>query len=224
MSSKGLARDGAARQVQRRDPEGTSAALLSAAVAEFAEHGFAGGRVDRIAALAGVNKQLVYHYYGNKDDLYQAALESVYRHIREKERELHLDDLPPRAAMEALVAFSFDYLAEHPEFIALINDENRLEARHLRATGNIAEMHSPLIRLVEETMARGVAQGTFEDRFGAVNLYLSIAGLSYFYFANKNTLSVIFGRDMASAAQIARRRQHVVDFVMSAICRPQPTN
>lgn len=202
---------------QRRDPAATWRALLDAAMVEFTEFGFEGGRVDRIAQKAGVNKQLVYHYFGSKADLYRTTLEEVYRQIREREQELHLSDLDPEEAMRRLVGFSFDYLAEHPEFIALINDENRMEARHLKMSDKVTEMHSPLVRLVEETLARGVETGVFNDRFGPVNLYLSIAALSFFYFANRNTLSVIFDRDMASPAQVMRRRDHVISLVLSSL-------
>ena len=202
---------------QRRDPAATWRALLDAAVVEFSAHGFEGGRVDRIAQQAGVNKQLVYHYFGSKAALSRAALEEVYRQIRERVQELHLSDLPPEDAMRLLVGFSFDYLADHPEFVALINDENRMEARHLKASDKVAEMHSPIVELVEETLERGMAAGVFNDRFGPVNLYLSIAALSFFYFANRNTLSVIFDRDMAAPAQAARRREHVVSLILSAL-------
>ncbi|MGH6761615.1 MAG: TetR family transcriptional regulator [Phyllobacterium sp.] len=202
---------------QRRDPVATAKALLNAALLEFAEYGFEGGRVDRIAQQAGCNKQLVYHYFGSKADLYRMTLEEVYREIREREQELHLSDLAPDEAMARLVGFSFDYLEEHPEFIALINDENRMDARHLKTSQNVAQMHSPLVQLVEETLARGVAAGVFNDRFGPVNLYLSIAALSFFYFSNKNTLSVIFDRDMASPTQVARRKQHVIDLILSSL-------
>ena len=202
---------------QRRDPAATWRALLDAAVSEFTRFGFEGGRVDRIASQAGVNKQLVYHYFGSKADLYRVALEEVYRNIREREQELHLADVEPLEAMQRLVGFSFDYLAEHPEFIALINDENRMGAPHLKTSEKVAEMHSPLVRLVEETLTRGVKAGVFNDRFGPVNLYLSIAALSFFYFANHSTLSVIFDRDMTAPGQVARRREHVISLVLSAL-------
>ena len=68
---------------QRRDPAATRKKLLTAARREFASHGLAGARVDEIAARAGVNKQLVYHYFGDKDALYLAVLEWVYEEIRE---------------------------------------------------------------------------------------------------------------------------------------------
>ena len=51
--------------------------ILSAATSEFAHHGFAGARVDRIAAAAGVNKQLLFHYFGSKAELHRAALKSL---------------------------------------------------------------------------------------------------------------------------------------------------
>ena len=58
---------------RRRDPVATKAALLHAAVVEFAAKGLAGARIDEIAQRAGVNKQLVYHYFGSKEEIYAAA-------------------------------------------------------------------------------------------------------------------------------------------------------
>jgi AcrR family transcriptional regulator len=57
-----------------RDPERTRRAILAAALREFARVGPAGARVDRIAAEAGVNKRMLYHYFGNKAGLYRALL------------------------------------------------------------------------------------------------------------------------------------------------------
>ena len=75
---------------QRRNPVNTRKKLLSAARREFAKSGLAGARVDEIAARAGVNKQLLYHYFGDKDALYLAVLEWVYEEIRAQERKLNL--------------------------------------------------------------------------------------------------------------------------------------
>ena len=101
---------------QRRDPVATRNKLLTAARLEFARHGFAGARVDEIAERAGVNKQLVYHYFGDKDALYLAVLEWVYADIREQERQLNLEGLPPEKAIRKLIEASFDYLAANPDF------------------------------------------------------------------------------------------------------------
>ncbi|MEN3165366.1 TetR/AcrR family transcriptional regulator [Tistrella mobilis] len=202
---------------QKRDPEATRRALLGAAIAEFADKGLAGSRVDEIAQRAGVNKQLVYHHFGNKEDLFRAALEQVYGEIRAREQALHLADLPAVAAMERLVGFSFDHLAEHPELVALLNDENRHEARHVKDSPQIQAMHSPLIVMIEETLTRGAREGVFRDDMDAINVYISIAGLAYFFFANNHTLSAIFDTNLDSAREVSRRRRHVIDFVLSAL-------
>src|SRR4029079_5342288 len=133
---------------QRRDPVATRRKLLTAARLEFARHGFAGARGDEIAERAGVNKQLVYHYFGDKDALYLAVLEWVYEDIREQERRLNLEGLPPGKAIRKLIESSFDYLDLHPDFIVLLNDENRSRARHVRASPKIEDMHSPLVSMV----------------------------------------------------------------------------
>jgi TetR/AcrR family transcriptional regulator len=85
---------------QRRNPAVTRQKLLAAARREFAASGLAGARVDEIAARAGVNKQLVYHYFGDKDALYLAVLEWVYEEIRAQERKLNLEGLPPEQAIK----------------------------------------------------------------------------------------------------------------------------
>ena len=208
----------------KRDPEASRRALLLAAVAEFAEKGRAGARVDDSARHAGVNKQLVYHYFGNKDDLFRAALEHVYGEIRARERALALADLPPLAAMERLVGFSFDYLAEHPEFIALLNDENRHGAAHVGALPGMPELHSPLTTLIAETLDRGVREGVFRADMDPVQFYISIAGMSYFFFSNNRTLSTIFAANLDSAKAVAVRRRHVIDFALAALRVENSTN
>ncbi|RYF69491.1 MAG: TetR/AcrR family transcriptional regulator, partial [Comamonadaceae bacterium] len=175
--------------ISKRDAAGTREALTAAAVTEFSRNGFAGARVDEIARVAGVNKQLVYHYFDSKQGLYLVALESVYAEIREKEKGLSLGALAPLEAMTQLIAFSFDYLAEHPEFLALLTDENRSQGAHILQSERLQKMHSPFIEMLEATLERGVAEGVFRSDYDAINLYISIAGISYFFFSNNHTLS-----------------------------------
>jgi TetR/AcrR family transcriptional regulator len=205
------------KRPQRRNPEATRRKLLSAARREFADSGLAGARVDEIAARAGVNKQLVYHYFGDKDALYLAVLEWVYEEIRTQERNLNLTGLPPKVAIRKLIESSFDHLAAHPDFILLLNDENRGGARHVRGSRRLEAMHSPLVSMVSKILSEGVRAGVFRKGINPVHLYISIAGLSYFFFSNTPTLSAIFGKDLASPAAKRARRKHVVDLVLQAL-------
>ena len=205
------------KKPQRRNPEATRQKLLIAARREFADSGLAGARVDEIAARAGVNKQLVYHYFGDKDALYLAVLEWVYEEIRNQERKLNLEGLPPKKAIRKLIESSFDHLAAHPDFIVLLNDENRGGARHVRRSRKLEAMHSPLVSMVSQILRQGVRNGIFRKGIDPVQLYISIAGLSYFFFSNTPTLSAIFGKDLSSPAARRARRKHVVDLVMQSL-------
>ena len=201
------------------DAEGNDSrrAILAAARTEFSAHGLSGGRVLRIAERAGVNKQLIYYYFGSKDDLYRAALESVYAEIRALERGLKLGDLPPDEAMAALIRFSFDYLARHPDFIGMLNHENAHGAAHVRESSAIRATNSPLIELIAATLKRGVAARVFRRGVDPVELYISIAGMSYFFFSNRGTLSSIFARDLAAPKREAGYRAHVIALALAGL-------
>ncbi len=209
----------ARRAITPDSPAGTSArdAILGAARHEFAAKGLTGARVDRIAERAGVNKQLLYYYFGNKDALYRAALESVYAEIRALEHSLNLDDQAPEQAMAALVGFSLDYLARHPDFIGLLNHENARGAEHVRSSQAIRETNSPLVELIRKTLGRGVRAKVFRRGIDPVELYISVAGMSYFYFSNRLTLSSIFARDLSLPTMVASYRRHVVALVLAGL-------
>lgn len=209
-----------ARKVRKKDDPGSESSrevLLSAARAAFAERGLEGARVDDIAKRAGINKQLVYHYFGSKDGLYTAVLEQIYGEIREREQALELSAYPAEEAMRRLVEFSFDYLAQNPEFVSLIADENAHHARHLSNSARVEEMNRPIIDLLRETLDRGTADGVFRKGIDPLHAYLSIAGMSFFYFGNIHTLSRIFNREFGADPAASERRAHIVDFVLNAI-------
>lgn len=201
-----------------RKGQGTSRdLLLAAARREFARRGFEGARVDEIAKRAGVNKQLVYHHFGNKEDLYRLVLESVYTEIREQEKRLDLSNLGPEQAMCRLIEFSFDYLAENRDFVALLTDENLHKGRRLKQVANLQPLHSPLIEILGQTLTRGTEAGLFRPGLDPMQIYISIAGLGFFYFNNIHTLSAIFGHKFDDKQEIAVRRAHIVDLMLHAL-------
>src|SRR6478609_2815357 len=120
--------------------------ILEAAKQEFAAHGLAGARVDRIAAKAGANKRMLYYHVGNKEELYLTVLEGAYEKIRAEERTLDLEHLNPPRAIERLIEFTWNYFLRNPEFLALLNTENLAKARHLKHSTKVKTMHSPFCR------------------------------------------------------------------------------
>ena len=206
--------------VNSRDPERARARILAAATAEFARYGLGGARVDRIAARAGLNKRMLYYYFRDKDNLFLAALEARYADIRAAERALDLEHLAPREALRRLVEFTWQYFLDHPEFMTLLNSENLHKGRHVRRSRRVPQMHSALVEMLRGILKRGEREGVFRAGVDPVQLYVSIAGLGYFYFSNIHTLSAAFGKDLASKRHRLTRRQHVADVILGYL-RPQ---
>lgn len=197
----------------RRDPQRTRQAIMDAAVAEFGARGLHGASVNEIAARAGVNKRMIYHYFGNKEALYLAVLERIYGGIREAELTLQLADLEPVEAMRNLVLFTWTYFLEHPEFLSLLNTENLHQARYLKVSRSIRDLHAPLIRIITDVLARGAITGAFRRDVDPVQLYISIAALGFFYLSNRHTLSTIFDRDLEASDNIKARGEHIVEVI-----------
>jgi AcrR family transcriptional regulator len=197
-----------------RDPERTRGAILAAATEEFTAHGLNGARVDEIAARSGVNKRMIYYYFGDKGGLYLAVLEEIYADIRNAEIRLHLADRNPIDAMRELVAFTWNYFIEHPEFLSLLGTENLHRARHLKTSKKIRELHSPLVGIISALLARGAKEKAFRPGVDPVQLYITIASLGFFYLSNRFTLSTIFARDLGTPEALAERGKHIEDAVL----------
>lgn len=188
--------------------------ILDAATAEFAAHGLAGARVDEIAARADANKRMLYAYFGSKDDLWLTVLETAYAAKRQEERALEVAGLPPAEAMAALVRFNLRYTARHPEFVALLNQENIHRAAHLRRSERVPALYSPLLESLHGVLARGVAAGAFRQGVDPLQLYVSILGLGHFYVANMHTLSTIFGTGLDAEGALDAREAHCTEMVL----------
>lgn len=197
-----------------RDARRTRRAILAAATAEFSAHGFGGARVDAIAKRAGANKRMLYHYFGNKEDLYLSVLEQTYAGIRRAEARLNLAHFDPQEGMRRLVVFTWEYYLKHPEFISLLNTENLLEARHLKRSKRIHDLHGPLVSMLADLIKRGEETGQFRRGVNPTQLYITIASLGFFYLSNRHTLATIFGRTLDSRESLAVRRDHIIDVVL----------
>jgi AcrR family transcriptional regulator len=200
-----------------RDADRSQLAILDSARDEFAQRGLAGARMDSIAARAGLNKRLIYYYFGSKDDLFLAVLERTYADIRDAEQQLHLDEVEPVEAIRRLVSFTWHYYLDHPEFITLLNSENLHRAAHLKRSGRIQDVNSPLVQLLDGVLERGRREKLFRAGVDPVQLYISIAALCYFYLSNNDTLSAIFGRDLRAPKAMAQRLSHMTDLVLGYV-------
>lgn len=191
--------------------------ILHAAIAVFAEHGFSGGSVEKISTAANSVDRMIYYYFGNKEGLFVAALEEIYRRFNDAEAGLDLDTEQPVESLGAVIGFALNYYRKHPEFINLLNSENLHRGVHIGKSLRAREYSSPAIGVIERLLRSGVAKGVFRPDVAARDLYLLIAAAGYFYQSNRFTLSAFLGENLDAPAARAHWEGFVKDMVIRAI-------
>ena len=197
-----------------RDADRSQLAILDSARDEFAQRGLAGARIDSIAEAAGVNKRLIYYYFGSKEQLFVAVLERAYAEIREAEQTIDVDHLDPIAAIRRLAELTFDHHEAHPYFTRLVAIENIHRAEHIAGREDFAGQNSPAIELIERILERGYRHAAFRREVDALDLHMMISAFCVFRMANRHTFGAIFGRDPADPALRERYRQMLGDMVV----------
>ncbi len=194
--------------------------LLFAGIGEFSREGFAGANTARIVAAAGCNVRMIYHYFGSKMGLYRACLERVYVDLRDAEEALNLDEADPRGSIARFVAFTFDYMLDHPEFPRMMRVENLNEGRAVREIASVVESARPLMRRLDGLVRAGNRQGLFPRLVPPEHLYLNILGLSFVHISNFHTASVMLQLDFQAPAFRETRRREAIDLVLASLETP----
>ena len=203
---------------RQRDAEATQARILAAAKKEFSKNGLGGARIDEIADRAKANKRMIYHYFGNKEDLFRIVVEQAYLDIRAAEQALDLEHLPAREALEKFVRFTWEYYLKNPEFITLVNSENLHKARHLKKSDRVGPAQRRLVSMVASILERGVAEGVFRSGIDPVQLNITIAAVNYYYLTNRFTGAHLFERDMMTKDALEERIAFNLETILRMVC------
>ncbi|PRY21847.1 TetR family transcriptional regulator [Aliiruegeria haliotis] len=204
----------------RRDAAATQRRILDAALSEFATQGHGGARVDRIAEAAGVSKPMIYSYFGDKEELYKAALKESYVQIRQGERAIDTDHMSPEDAIRELVTFTMHHFISKPWFTSMLNTENLRKGVTVQEIDDLNDIQSPLISQLGEILDRGVAEGRFRPGVDPTELYITIASLCFFPVSNKYTLRVVFNVPIDDAW--LKRRAEDAGRMVLCFLRPEP--
>ena len=179
-----------------RDPVQTQRRILRAARNEFMHHGYSGARIERISRAARSSDRMIYYYFASKEALYLEVLEGVYSELGEAESALTLDPKRPLEALDQLIAFTWRYYLEHPEFVALLSNENLQRGRHITKSVKVKLLSRPVLEILATILAEGERQGVFRRGLDVKKVYLTLAALGYFYLSNRFTLSSFLGTDL----------------------------
>ena len=207
---------------RQRDPERTRQEILDVALSEFARNGYAGARVDEIAARTRTTKRMLYYYFSSKEQLYIAVLERAYSTARDAERQLDVDHLEPLSAIRTLAELTFDHHESHQDFISLVAIENIHRAEFIVQSPALAELNTPAVAVIESILQRGRESGAFRRDVEAIDVHMMISAFCFFRVSNRHTFGALFGVDMLDPARRDRYRQMIGDMVVSYLSA-QPT-
>jgi TetR/AcrR family transcriptional regulator len=204
-------------------PEQSRAAILKAAVLEFASEGIAGARTDAIARAARVNKALLYYYFKDKQALYGAVLDEVFGGLSATVMEVLSRELPPGEKLLAYAGAHFDYIASHPLYPRVVQAE-MMGARRGRATHlpRIVKLYfRPLFSRLSQLLQEGTASGEFRP-VDPHQFIPSMISIIVFYFTSAPVMRLMTDSDPLAPERIAIRRAAVLDYISAALfsCRP----
>lgn len=216
MASKAISAK--SRFGSRRQPEESRAAILRAAVGEFAREGVAGARTDAIAKAAHVNKALLYYYFKDKEALYAAVLDQVFSGLLAHVIPALTEDRPPREKILHYAGAHFDYIASHPSFPRIVQSEMmRAGFGKTSQVGRIVKQYfHPLFTKVAAVLREGQTAGEFR----AVDPWQfipSMISLIVSYFAQAPVMRIMTNADPLTPQRVADRRAAVLDFISAAL-------
>ena len=204
-------------QLPRRNADRTRRKLLDAAIRLFSTRGYHGVAVDQIVDAAKVNKRMVYHYFGNKDGIYQAAFKEVYTRIDSIEFHAVERGRSPREKLTRLLESYFEFLVDNPEFTQLFQWENADKGRNIGKRDHFLSKNTFMVRF-RQIVAEGVAAREFRENLDVTHLLIHFIGLCFIYHTHRYTLSHCLELDLGDSGVRAAGLSQVIDLVFEGIC------
>ena len=202
----------------RGKPEETRQEILDAAIQEFAQEGVAGARTDSIAAAAGVNKALLYYYFGDKDALYAAALETVFSGLVGHLHEILRGSLPDGEKVLTYALSHFDYIATHREYGRLVQHEmmRAQTGKSERMQELMQKYFKPLLMELTGVLVHGAKSGVFRA-LDPIQFAVSLTGINVFYFISAPIHSGMGAGEPFSLERLQLRRVNAADMLASTL-------
>lgn len=182
-----------------RDADATKARLLDAAFSEFAAHGIAGARVDRIAEAASANKRLIYVYFGNKEQLFDTVLERAFT-LGAEAVPFDAENLPDYAGKV------FDHLIARPDLARL------LTWKQLERPG-ATELETSAYRVKTTAVANAQDRAQVDDTLDPTDLLALVLALAQAWFTVAGGMGPSGKNNPWSTQQLAQHRAAVVHAV-----------
>jgi TetR/AcrR family transcriptional regulator len=197
-----------ARHTGDRVEDGARERILAAALEVFAERGFDGAHTREIADRAGANLGLIKYYFDGKERLWKAAVTRAFAELRaeltEGARPSDADD--PLAWLDRVIRQFVHFVARHPEFMRLMNDEGKRDGHRMRWLAD--RFVRPMSQVVSAHLDRAQAEGLVPP-IPSVILHYIVLGAAGLIFSQAPECKYVTGVDPTDP-QFAERHADAV--------------
>jgi len=195
--------------------EESRARILNSATRIFARKGLDGARIDEIAEDAGINKRMIYEYFGNKEGLYTEVLRYNYSKIYAlSKKAFHIKDDPRENVTRAVRAY-FYFLAENEEFVRLTSWETLNGGRY---AGRVIPQFFDLLELDFGSIIKdGIERKYIRPDTDFRQVLLSVQALCLAYFNRREIVQSLWQEDIFSKEMLEARLQHILELILGGI-------
>lgn len=175
----------------------TKESILQTAIKLFSENGFHGTRIDEIAAASNANKQRIYHYFGNKEALFNEVVQRTYESIFEGDKvllKITEDEIPQLSRL--VITHYFKYHKKHPEFRRILSWCN-LEGKKLESPMQTLESES--FKHLRSLYVKGQEMDVFKKECSFEAYIETISAVSFFYFSNQKTMGSVLNMKLSDS-------------------------
>ncbi len=191
--------------------------ILEVAEKEFSEKGFYGSRVDDIAKNAGVNKALIYKYFGSKEELYKTIFSLVYERFSKLERMLiEVGGLSFKERLSKFVEMDFLFLKENPRYVRMLMWENLNDAKYYKEK-NLGFTKSVILEGLDQMLEDARKEFDVPEEVNSKQILMTIYGCGFNYFSNSATMKGFLGENMMDDDVIKERINSVVNMIMAYV-------
>ena len=200
----------------KRNPELTRRRLMKAAEKLFAKKGCGGTSIDDICQASGVNCRMIYHYFGSKDGLYMAVLESVYGRISDLAAVAEANSRSLAEYIEMIVEQYFRFLLDNPEFVSILRWENASGAKGIRQL-NLDDFLERYLGAATKTLSEQYGRpATREEGQLVVMTCVSLCG---HFFSNQGSTGHALGLDLKDPEYAEVWLEHIKKVAVKFFCQ-----
>ena len=198
--------------------------ILNAAIPVFARKGRYGAHMEDIAALAHINKAMIYYIFHNKDELYLEVLKLVFRKANESISPVAASMIKNRsdyiAVISDYISLQLDFFSENQDYTKILVDAMSSGAEEIVQAVDylndmVGEENDPMLNL-KQFIERGKAAGIIRD-IDTDQLMISIIGMVIIYFLSKSIKTAFYIEVQDEQKFLKERKESIIDLVLNSI-------